>query len=156
MNDLLSFAPGNPQFGGEPSGVAVVGMPANLMATASEHTASGVLFDLPITVQFTPIEFVFSHGDGTSRTALTGGDSWANLGQAQFTPTATSHVYAERGTYQSRATVRYQASIDLGNGWFSIPGTLDLTSADYTVEVVAVHTALVARTCVEDPGGPGC
>jgi len=156
IDDLASFAPAAPSFTGEPAGVGVVGMPTNLVVTASAHVAHGVLFDFPVAVRFTPRSFVLEHGDGTRRETRSGGRTWSALGQAQFSATPTSHAYAARGTYTARATVRYTAQVDLGRGWFDVPGILSLTSPGYTVRIVEVHTALVDRTCAEDPTGPGC
>lgn len=105
---------------------------------------------------FQPIDFVFEHGDGTSRTSGTGGATWSALGQAQFTPTATSHVYADRGVYLTRAVARYGAAVDFGGGWIPVPGVLTLPSGATEIEIVEVRTALVERSCLEDPDGPAC
>jgi len=156
IHDLASFAPAAPAFTGEPAGVGVVGMPTNLVVTASAHVAHGVLFDFPIAVRFAPDSYVLDHGDGTRRETRSGGRTWSALGQAQFSATPTSHAYSARGTYTARATVRYTAQLDLGRGWFDVPGVLSITSPGYTVRIVEVHTALVDRTCAEDPTGPGC
>lgn len=156
LNDLASFAPDAPPLTGQPAGVAIVGMPANFVVTASTHTVTGELFDLPVSVRFTPASYLFVHGDGTAREARTGGQTWEALGQAQFSATATSHAYGARGTYTAHAAVRYSAAVDFGNGWAPVPGILELSTGGYAVEVLEVRTALVERTCVEDPGGPGC
>lgn len=156
LNDLASFAPDAPPLTGQPAGVAIVGMPANFVVTASTHTVTGELFDLPVSVRFTPASYLFVHGDGTAREAPTGGQTWEALGQAQFSATATSHAYGARGTYTAHAAVRYSAAVDFGNGWAPVPGILELSTGGYAVEVLEVRTALVERTCVEDPGGPGC
>lgn len=156
LSDLTTFAPAPPSVSGEPAGVGIVGMPANLVTAAGEHVVTGQLFTRPVTVRFTPVSFTFSYGDGATRTASTGGRTWADLGQAQFTPTDTTHVYTVRGTYTARATVSYAASVDFGGGWIDVPGVLRLTSGGYAIEVFEARTALVARTCQENPGGPGC
>jgi hypothetical protein len=157
LADLASFRPATPQLTGEPAGFGVVGMPTNLVGAASEQRLSGTLLGWDVTVRFVPAEFVFSHGDGKSATTTTGGASWARLAQAQFTPTATSHVYGERGTYPVSVTVRYAASVDFGTGlWLPVDGFVTATSGDYDVRVVEVRTALVDETCSENPSGPGC
>ncbi|MCH6229775.1 hypothetical protein MK786_03385 [Microbacterium sp. CFH 31415] len=157
LADLASFRPATPQLTGEPAGFGVVGMPTNLVGAASEQRLSGTLLGWDVTVRFVPAEFVFSHGDGTSATTTTGGASWARLAQAQFTPTATSHVYGERGTYPVSVTVRYAASVDFGTGlWLPVDGFVTAASGDYDVRVVEVRTALVDETCRENPSGPGC
>jgi hypothetical protein len=157
LADLASFRPATPELTGEPAGFGVVGMPTNLVGAASEQLLSGTLLGWDVTVRFVPAEFVFSHGDGTSATTTTGGASWARLAQAQFTPTATSHVYGDRGTYPVSVAVRYAASVDFGTGlWLPVDGFVTATSGDYDVRVVEVRTALVDETCRENPTGPGC
>lgn len=157
LADLASFRPAAPQLTGEPAGFGVVGMPTNLVGEASEQRIPGTILDWDVTVRFVPAAYVFVHGDGTSATASTGGASWSRLGQAQFTPTATSHVYAERGAYPVSVTVRYAASVDFGSGaWIPVDGFVTATSGTYDVEVVEVRTALVDKTCRENPSGPGC
>ncbi|MCR2792499.1 hypothetical protein NQ156_05410 [Microbacterium sp. zg.Y625] len=157
ISDLAAFTPARPTFTAEPDGVAVRGMPANFVASATEQHIAGELFDHPVVVRFVPAAFVFHYGDGSSRTSSTGGATWPTLGQAQFTATATSHAYGERGDYAASVTVRYSASVDFGTGsWRDVPGFVESTTGGYGVRVVEVHTALVDRTCLEDPTGPGC
>ncbi|WP_203579265.1 hypothetical protein [Microbacterium hibisci] len=157
LEDLASFRPSSPAVGGEPAGFGVVGMPTNLLATASEERLPGTVLGWDVTVRFVPTAFVFDHGDGTTSRAASGGASWARLGQGQFTPTATSHVYSGRGTYGVSVTVEYAASVDFGNGtWRTVPGVVRAQAGGYDVRVVEVRTALVDRTCAEDARGPGC
>ncbi|MFE5410268.1 hypothetical protein [Microbacterium sp. NPDC056569] len=157
LADLASFRPVQPTLGGEPRGFGVVGMPTNLLATASEQLIPGTVLGWDLTVRFMPVAFVFDNGDGTTTRAATGGASWASLGQGQFTPTATSHTYRERGTYDVSLTVEYAASVNFGSGiWRPVPGVVRAEASGYGVRVVEVRTALVERTCAEDPTGPGC
>ena len=155
--DLASFRPAQPSLSGEPAGFGVVGAPANVVASASEQVMVGTVLGWDVTVRFVPAGFVFDYGDGASARSATGGSSWAALGQAQFTPTATSHVYRARGTYPVSVTVQYAASVDFGSGlWRPVPGYVTATTGGYDVQVVEARTALVDRTCIENPGGPGC
>ncbi|MFT4212855.1 MAG: hypothetical protein QM626_13405 [Microbacterium sp.] len=156
MADLASFRPASPSISSEPAGIGLVGMPTNLVTAAETRTVSGELFGYAVTVRFTPAAYVFDHGDGTSRRATTGGTTWAALGQADFTPTATSYAYSSRGTYTVVASVEYTAQVDFGGGWRAVPGILTLASSGYDVRIVEARTALVARTCLENPTGPGC
>lgn len=157
LADIASFRPATPTLAGEPAGFGVVGMPTNLVAEASEQRIPGTVLGWDVTVRFVPAEFVFDHGDGTSATTATGGASWEQLGQAQFTPTATSHAYGARGSYTVGVTVRYAASVDFGNGWWRpVPGFVEATAGGYQVRVVEARTALVDQTCAENPNGPGC
>ncbi|PZU48319.1 MAG: hypothetical protein DI566_03525 [Microbacterium sp.] len=156
LTDVASFAPASVPVADEPDGIGVVGMPMNFVVGAESHESTGALFGLPVTVRFTPASVLFTYGDGGTRTAPSGGRTWAQLGLAQFSPTPTSHAYAERGTYTASAVVRYSATVDFGNGWIPVPGLLEIPTPATTVSIVEVRTALVDRTCLEDPLGPGC
>ncbi|WP_434810117.1 hypothetical protein [Microbacterium sp. bgisy189] len=156
ITDLVSFAPRGVTTIVEPDGLGLIGMPVNFVAPADVHTATGQLFGFDIAARFTPVEFVFVYGDGTSQTTSASGQSWNALGQAQLTATDTSHAYAERGTYTAHTVIRYSAEVDLGAGWIPVPGTLDIPTADVDIQIFEAHTALVEHTCEEDPTGPGC
>ena len=156
LTDVASFAPASVPVADEPDGIGVVGMPMNFVVGTETHESTGTLFGLPVTVRFTPASVLFTYGDGGTRTAPSGGRTWAQLGLAQFSPTPTSHAYAERGTYTASAVVRYSATVDFGNGWITVPGLLEIPTPATTVSIVEVRTALVDRTCLEDPLGPGC
>ena len=157
IEDLASLRPAAPIAGGEPAGFGVVNLPTNLVAEASEQILAGSLLGWEVRVRFVPSGFVFDNGDGTTTRSRSGGASWAALGQTQFSPTATSHVYRERGVYTASATVQYSASVDFGSGtWRPVAGVVTARSAGYDIRVVEASTALVDRTCREDPSGPGC
>ena len=132
-------------------------MQTNVLASASEQRIAGTLLGWEVTVRFVPAAFVFDYGDGVTARSMSGGASWQRLGQAQFTPTPTSHVYRERGTYPVSVSVQYAASVDFGSGtWRPVAGYVTATTTGYGVRVVEVRTALVDRTCLENPRGPGC
>ncbi len=154
--DLAQFTPAPSLLAGEPDNVGIAGMPTNFVATASVTTQSGSLFGFPVTVRFTPASFEFHYGDGSSATTTTGGSSWEALGQAQFTPTATSHAYAERGTYNADVDVRYTAEVDFGVGWFPVAGQLIADGPAQEIRIFEAHTALVAYTCDQKPSSAGC
>ncbi|KRB37770.1 hypothetical protein [Microbacterium sp. Root180] len=157
LADLASFRPAAPRLTGQPTGFGIAGMPANLVAAASVQSIPGTVLDWDVTVRFTPVAFEFTHGDGTTAVHTTGGATWEQLGQPQFSPTTTSHVYRERGTYTVAVAVSYAAAVDFGNGtWRPVPGYVTATSGGYEVQVLEARTALVDKTCIEDPNGPGC
>lgn len=156
ITDLAQFAPDPVATTGEPDNLGVAGMPTNFVAAASAHTRTGALFGIPLTVRFTPVGYDFRYGDGDAASTTTGGQPWAALGQASFTPTATSHIYGERGTYDAGVTVRYTAEVDLGIGWFPVAGQLSIAGPTQQIRIFEAHTALVARTCAEQPAAPGC
>ncbi|WP_051606470.1 hypothetical protein [Microbacterium sp. CH12i] len=107
-------------------------------------------------MRFTPSGYDFSFGDGSSVTTSSGGQSWVVLGQAQFTPTSTSHTYPERGSYFAQVNVRYTAEVDFGIGWFPISGEVTSVGPPEEIRIFEAHTALVANTCQQAPGSPGC
>lgn len=156
ITDLARFAPGPVAATSEPAGVGVAGMPTNFVAPAAVHTRTGSVLDLPATVRFTPVGFDFVYGDGATTTTTTGGQSWASLHQAQFTPTTTSHTYRERGTFTAQVTVRYTADVDLGNGWFPVAGELAIPGSTQSIRGYEATTALVAHTCTAASPAPGC
>jgi hypothetical protein len=156
LADLVSFVPAQPALSAEPAAAGIVGMPTNFVAAATEQQLTGALFGRPVIVRFTPVAYVFDYGDGSSGRSDTGGASWDALGQAQFTATPTSHAYAERGSYVSSVTVEYAPAVDFGDGWRPVAGVVTSTTGGYAVDIYELRTALVERTCTENPAGPGC
>lgn len=156
ITDLASFSPAKGTVLGEPDNLGVAGLPTNFVTEAETHVRSGELFGFPIDVRFTPVSYTFHYGDGESDTTSSPGSSWESLGQAQFTPTDTSHTYTDRGTYDARIDIAYTAEIDLGVGWFPIDGRLDIPGPTQQIRIFEAHTALVAHTCAELPSAPGC
>lgn len=156
ITDVARFAPQGSVVAGEPDNVGVAGLPTNFVATASEHTVNDELFGFPVTVRFTPSGYDFDYGDGSSASTGTGGQSWEALGLAQFTPTDTSHTYADRGTYAAHVDIRYTAAVDFGIGWFPITGEVTATGPAQEIRIFEAHTALVAYTCEQNPRSPGC
>lgn len=154
--DLAAFTPQPPSFAAEPAGLGVAGLPTNVIAGASEHTVAGTLFDRPVTVRFTPVGFRFDYGDGTIGTSSTGGAPWAALGQAQFTPTPTSHTFASPGEYTVTVSVAYAAVVDFGVTTRAVNGTVSADAAPQTLRVLEARTALVDKSCAQNPRGPGC
>lgn len=156
MTDLAQFAPRAADFAVEPGNAGIAGMPTNLLGAASVRTQTGTLFGNPISVRFTPIAYDYSYGDGSTATVTVPGRTWEELGQAPFTPTPTSHVYSARGTYTAALSIRYSAQVDLGGGWFPVIGELTTDSPSQQIRIFEAHTALVARTCLENPAAVGC
>ncbi|MET2012810.1 hypothetical protein ABXJ56_14805 [Microbacterium chocolatum] len=155
--DLASFRPAAPSVAGQPDGFGVTGMPTNVVAAASEQIIPGSILGWDVLVRFTPSGYVFDYGDGVQSRSATGGSSWESLAQGQFTPTPTSHVYRERGVYPVVVAVEYAAAVDFGSGaWRPVDGVVTARSGTYPVEVVDVRTALVDRSCTEDPLAAGC
>lgn len=156
ITDLERFAPASVRAATEPGNVGIAGMPTNFLAAATVQTQSGELFGSPLRVRFTPAGYDYTYGDGQSATKTAAGRTWKALGQAQFTPTRTSHIYRESGTYLADVDIRYTAEIDLGGGWLAVTGQLTTDGAPQRIRILDATTALVAHTCDEDPSGTGC
>lgn len=156
ISDLAQFAPASVPAVSEPGNLGIVGMPTNFLGATSVQTQTGELFGISFRVRFSPAAYDYTYGDGTSATLTTPGQTWAALGQAQFTPTATSHIYRAPGTYLAEVDVRYSAEIDLGGGWMPVDGHLSTDGPDQEIRILEAHTALVAHTCKENPAGIGC
>ncbi|MGW9628219.1 hypothetical protein [Microbacterium sp. NPDC055521] len=156
ITDLASFSPAKGTVLGEPDNLGVAGLPTNFVTEAATHVRSGELFGFPVDVRFTPVAYTFHYGHGQPKTTSSPGASWESLSQAQFTPTDTSHTYAARGTYDASVDIAYTAEIDLGAGWFPVEGRLDIAGPLQQIRIFEARTALVARTCAEQPSAPGC
>lgn len=156
LSDLASFRPNAPTVRGEPAGIGLAGMATNFIARAESQVLTGTLFDRPVSVQFVPAGYEFDYGDGSSRSSDSGGNAWQQLGNDQFTPTSTSHAFRQPGNYEVTVTVLYSASVSFFEGiWLPVDGYVR-ASTSYPVRVLEVHTALVGRTCLENPAGVGC
>lgn len=156
ISDLARFAPASVLATAEPGNVGIAGMPTNFTAAATPQVQDGELFGVPLRVRFVPAGYDYTYGDGSSATVTTPGQTWEALGQAQFTPTPTSHVYREPGVYPARVDIRYTAQVDLGGGWIDVPGQLTTSGATQEIRILEARTALVAHTCDENPAGVGC
>jgi len=156
ITDLVTLTPATATPTADPSNVGIAGLPTNFVTTASVHTRTGTLFGAPLTARFTPVGYDFAYGDGTTAHSTTPGATWDALDQPQFTPTATSHIYTDRGTYDTTVTIHYTAEIDLGTGWIPLTGTLTVPGPTQQIRIYEAHTALVAHTCTEQPTAPGC
>ena len=157
MRDIASFRPAEPGNGMEPGGWAVVGLPANFVAESSVQTLSGTLLGRPAEVRFHPVAYRWTHSDGAVVQTSTPGSTWEALGQAEFTETATSHVYAASGDYAVDIAVVFVAEYRFnGSVWRWIDGTLSVPGAPQSVLVGEFDTVLVTGDCRVAPDGPGC
>ena len=158
LTDLASFRPATPSLTVEPGGFGIVGRPTNFVASASPQTLTGRLFDLPVTVRFTPAAYRFDYGDGTTRTTTTGGTTWHTADTPLFTRTATSHTYTRKTLVTARATVAYTAHVAFTGhpGWYHVTGYVLAPTPTRQFQLYVARTVLVEHTCDEDPTGPGC
>lgn len=160
IRDVASFRPELATLTSEPSGWAVRGLDANILATGGSSIRTSELFGTVAEVRFTPVAYLFDYGDGSAPLSTsTPGGTWAALGLDEFAPTPTSHVYEDSGTYSVTLLVDYAAEYRIGgSGAFTpIPGTLAIPSTPIEIVVAdSAATALVDRDCVSNPRGPGC
>jgi hypothetical protein len=155
--DLVNIRAEAPGHAMEPDGWTVVGIPTNFFATASTHIQSGPLLGASADVRFTPVGFRWDYGDGTSRRSVTGGASWAALQLAEFSETATSHVFERVGSPTIGLVVSYSAEYSFaGAGWRPVQGLLDVPAEPIPAIAERAGTVLVAESCSANPGGPGC
>lgn len=157
MRDIASFRPAKPGNGMEPGGWAIEDLAANFVAAASVEVVSGTLLGQPADVRFTPVAYRWSHSDGA---VVEGGDpgaTWEALGVREFSPTGTSHAYAESGEYTVALDVVLRAEYRFaGSGWRPIAGTLEVAGDPQRVLVGEFDTVLTQGDCNTHPSGPGC
>jgi hypothetical protein len=157
VSDLVSIPAEAPTQGMEPNGWLVVGVPANFFATATAHQRSGVLLGASAEVRFTPVGFRWDYGDGTTRTSVSGGASWAALNLPEFSETATSHVFESPGTLSIGLVVSYAAEYRFsGAEWRDVQGLVLVPTSPITAIADRAGTVLVAESCAGNPDGPGC
>jgi hypothetical protein len=157
LEDVAQFVPRSASIRSQPNGWALVGAPVNLLTDASAQVVDGTLLGRPAQVRFVPVSFTWDHGDGTATTVEGPGASWKQLGQQDFTPTDTSHVYGSVGDRQISLTIGYAPSYRFdGGGWQRIPGTLPVLVGPVVIHVLQGSTVLVGGACGSAHAGPGC
>ena len=155
--DVASFAPVPSAPAIEPFGVAIARAPMNVAIAAAPHTVGGELFGHPMAVTFTPELFTIDYGDGTTLQTADPAPTWVQLGQEQLTPTATSHVYAERGMATVTVEISYSATVDFGAlGVHPVNGFIVSAGSPVDVRIHEKQSYLVDGACAENPTAPGC
>lgn len=155
IDDLVGFTPAVGELIVQPENWGVLGIPTNFVATATDHVQQGTLLGQPIEVRWRPMAFTFDYGDGIVVTTTDAGAMWQSSDD-DWTATATSHEYQERGEYTATVTITFEADIATGTGWATVPGTLDLAAPAEGVQVFEVQTVLTRGDCIEYPDDPGC
>lgn len=157
VSDLVSIPAEAPNQGMEPDGWLVVGIATNFFASASTHVRSGTLLGAPADVRFTPVGYTWDYGDGTAGSTASGGASWAALRLAEFSETATSHVFDRTGTVSIGLVVSYAAEYRFaGAEWRAVQGLVEVQAAPMTAIADRAGTVLVAESCSARRSGPGC
>ena len=150
LADLRHFVPETPTISTEPSGWSVLGLPTNMLAGARQHTVTGVVLGWQVDVAFTPVHYLWSFGDGAQRDTVDAGSSWAARLAAEFSSTATSHIYERLGVFEARVSAYYRASYRFsGYPWRSVSGEISVASAPVQVVISTFSRALVSSFCVD-------
>ena len=107
-----------------------------------------------VTVELTPIKYRWKYGDGEARTSRTAGKMLPTKADVWEKETPTSHMYQKRGTYRVEATVTYTGKYSLDNGetWDTIPGTLETQATPLDIRVWSMRSVNVSGPC--QPGNP--
>lgn len=157
QDDLASFSPQIPVLQSQPRGWSVISVPTNFYSPTQQHTVSGTLLGEAVEVRFTPVAFTWNFGDGTLFTSQTGGATWQQLSQKEFTPTVTSHVYASEGNFQIILTTNFSVEYRWADEpWQSIPGQVSSSSAPLSLTVTSANTVLVTGPCGNNRSARGC
>ena len=155
--DVTSFSPSQPTLSTEPLGWAVVGLEVNMIAATGTHVSSGILLGSAAEVRFTPVSFDFSYGDGGTRNSPSPGASWASQGLEEFSPTSTSHIYSQSGSYQASVRVGFSLEYRWGSGaWTRIEGRVFGQAPAHLVVAVNAANVLVQGACQRGSIAPGC
>ena len=155
--DIASFRAENPTMTTEPRGWAVTGLESNMIAGTRIHAVSGQLLGAPAEVRFTPASFDWNYGDGGSRESFLAGATWATQGLAEFSPTPTSHVYRQTGSFEPTVRVWFSLEYRWGSGaWTGMRGRVSADASAPVLLVVRAANVLVQEPCLSGKSAPGC
>ncbi|MFL4474687.1 hypothetical protein ACIPVK_11875 [Paeniglutamicibacter sp. MACA_103] len=139
----------------QPEGFSLRNGNAHLYASSKTQNFKIELFDQSVRVRAIPMTYLWSYGDGTSRTLNFPGSS-API-RSFDEPTSTSHVYKETGDFRVGLTTRYRGEYSTEGGpWTPIPGVANVPSESITMSVWRTKKILVAENCSQSPSAPGC
>ena len=112
------------------------------------------VLDENVTVELTPVKYRWRYGDGEARTSRTAGKMLPTRADVWEKETPTSHMYQKRGTFRVEATVTYTGKYSLDNGetWDTIPGTLETQATPLDIRVWSMRSVNVSGPC--QPGNP--
>jgi len=141
----------------QPDGWAVAGFETNFYSTASPHSVRGVLFKNRALVRYQPVGWHWDFGDGAHLDSDTGGASWDDLGQPEFTKTETSHIFDTTGAHHITLQIDFTAEYSYDGGtWTRIDGLLQAETEPIDAVVGSATTVLVGDDCTAEPSAPGC
>lgn len=156
LSDLIRFRPAPPISRMEPNGWTVVGLQTNFFALAAPQLQYGSLLGRPASVRFTPVRYRWDYGDGSALSTPVKGAGWALLGQAEFSRTATSHLFRSPGSFSVSLYATFIADYRFaGMDWTRIEGALVVPAERLRLVAVQAKTVLVGRDC-SAASAPGC
>ena len=139
----------------QPEGFSLRNGHAHLYATSKTQDFNITLFDQDVRVRAIPVTYLWTYGDGTTRSLDFPGGPVAHRGFDE--PTSTSHVYRETGDFGVGLTTRFRGEYSTEGGpWTPIPGVANVPSEQAAMSVWRTKKILVAENCNQDPGAPGC
>lgn len=157
LEDLANFVPQQASLVSQPRGWTVVNLDTNFIAGASTHVVGGSLFGRSAEVRFTPHAYDWNYGDGSTNSTAVPGARWDALGVREFSPTATSHIYRQEGSFTTTVVVRYGAEYRLGGGaWIPVSGEVSSAATAVVTTVQSADTVLAARDCNNARGSQTC
>ena len=157
IEDLANFVPQQASLVSQPRGWTVVNLDTNFIAGASTHVVGGSLFGGSAEVRFTPHAYDWNYGDGSTNSTAAPGARWDALGVREFSPTETSHIYRQEGSFTTTVVVRYGAEYRIGGGaWIPVSGEVSSAATAVVTTVQSADTVLAARDCSNALGSQTC
>lgn len=157
IEDLANFVPQQASLVSQPRGWTVVNLDTNFIAGASTHVVGGSLFGGSAEVRFTPHAYDWNYGDGSTNSTAVPGARWDALGVREFSPTATSHIYRQEGSFTTTVVVRYGVEYRIGGGaWIPVSGEVSSAATAVVTSVQSADTVLAARDCSNARGSQTC
>lgn len=139
----------------QPDGFSLRNGHAHMYATSETQDFNISLSDQDVRVKAIPMSYVWTYGDGTSRTLDFPGEPRPNHSFEDETP--SSHVYQETGDFTVGMSTRFRGEYSTEGGpWTPIPGVATVPSESMVMSVWKTKKLLVSTDCVSNPSGPGC
>jgi hypothetical protein len=128
---------------------------SHLYASSETQSFNIELFDQAVRVRAIPVTYLWSYGDGSSRSLDFPGNSVPQHGFD--VPTSTSHIYKETGDFRVGLTTQFRGEYSTEGGpWTPIPGVANVPSEQITISVWRTKKILVAENCNNGSTAPGC
>lgn len=139
----------------QPDGFSLRNGHAHMYASSETQDFNITLFDQDVRVRAIPMSYVWSYGDGSSRTLDFPGEPRPNHNFEDQTP--SSHLYKETGDFTVGMSTRFRGEYSTEGGpWTPIPGVATVPSESMVMSVWRTKKLLVSTDCVSNPSGPGC